>query len=94
MAMQKSMRYEPSALDKSDGLGRRAFLSKAGGTALAAPVVTSLIISAGATPAFAKSPYGNSGHSHKAKSGRHKKKFGRHKGWKIKKRFGYKSAKR
>lgn len=87
MAMQKSMRYEPSALDKSDGLGRRAFLSKAGGTALAAPVVTSLIISAGATPAFAKSPYGNSGRGPKPKSGHHKQ-------WKIKEKTRGKSAKR
>jgi hypothetical protein len=87
MAMRSSMRHEPTAFDKADSLGRRAFLSKAGNTALAVPVATSLIISASTTPALAKSPYGKSGHSHKATSGRHK-------GWKIKKKTGYKSGKR
>lgn len=93
--MRNPMRHEPMAFDKADSLGRRAFLSKAGNTALAVPVATSLIISAGATPALAKSPYGKSGHSHKPKSGRHKGwKSGHHKGGKIKKKTGHKSAKR
>jgi hypothetical protein len=90
--MQKGIRHEPTGFDKSDSLGRRAFLSKAGNTALAAPVVTSLIISASATPALAKSPYGSSGHGHKSK-------YGRHKGSKFKaknghRKSGYKRAKR
>lgn len=85
--MRNPARHKPMAFDKADSLGRRAFLSKAGNTALAVPVATSLIISAGAIPALAKSPYGKSGHSHKSKSGRHK-------GWKIKKKTGHKSAKR
>ena len=84
--MRNTMRHEPTASDKADSLGRRAFLSKAGETALAVPVATSLIVSAGATPAFAKSPYGNSGNGPKPKSGHHKK-------WKIKKTKD-KSAKR
>jgi hypothetical protein len=87
MAMRNSMRHEPTAFDKADSLGRRAFLSKAGNTALAVPVATSLIISAGATPAFAKSPYGNSGRGPKPKSGHHKQ-------WKIKEKTRGKSAKR
>jgi hypothetical protein len=70
------MRQGPTASDKAGSLDRRSFLSKAGSTALAVPVTTSLVVSASVTPAVAKSPYGKSGHGngHKPKSDGYKNK--------------------
>lgn len=70
--MPMTMLHEPTTSERADGLGRRTFLSRAGNAALAVPITTSLIVSAGATPAFAKSPYGGSGDGHKPKSHGHK----------------------
>lgn len=72
--MASSMRQGPTASDKAGSLDRRSFLSKAGSTALAVPVTTSLVVSASVTPAVAKSPYGKGGHGHKPKPDGYKNK--------------------
>lgn len=71
---------EPSAADDSDEarVARRAFLTRAGGAALSAPIAASLIASAGVKPAFATSRYGGGGghDGHGGKKGPKKKKGG------------------
>lgn len=66
------------AVDENDQLGRRGFLSKAGGAALAVPLTTSLIVSASAVPAVAKSPYGHGGKGPKHKPRGYKPKRVKH----------------
>src|SRR3546814_1419615 len=62
--MSTSTRQETTPSNAAGDLGRRAFLARAGNTALAVPITTSLIVSASATPAIAGSPYGGEGGGH------------------------------
>ena len=71
--MSTSMRHDTSVPNASDDLGRRAFLARAGNTALAVPITTSLIVSASATPAIAGSPYHGGGGNHGPKNKGHNK---------------------
>lgn len=76
-----SIRPETTSSNAASDLGRRTFLARAGNTALAVPITTSLIVSASAMPAIAKSPYGGGGGGKgpKGKS-HHKGGKGKHKG--------------
>lgn len=76
--MMTTAHQDGRAVDANDQLGRRGFLSKAGGAALAVPLTTSLIVSASAVPAVAKSPYGRGGNGPKHKPRGYKPKRVKH----------------
>src|SRR3546814_20132319 len=71
--MSTSTLQETTPSNAAGDLGRRAFLARAGNTALAVPITTSLIVSASATPAIAGSPYGGEGGGHGPKHKPHHK---------------------
>src|SRR3546814_20986635 len=71
--MSTSTLQETTPSNAAGDLGRRAFLARAGNTALAVPITTSLIVSASATPAIAGSPYGGEGGGHGPKHKPHPK---------------------
>src|SRR3546814_18966114 len=82
--MSTSTLQETTPSNAAGDLGRRAFLARAGNTALAVPITTSIIVSASATPAIAGSPYGGEGGGHgpqhkpqhKSKQGKHRRDSG------------------
>src|SRR3546814_2225308 len=80
------LRQETTPSNAAGDLGRRAFLARAGNTALAGPITTSLIVSASATPAIAGSPYGGEGGGHGPKHKPH------HKGKKVKHGGGHRKG--
>src|SRR3546814_6946733 len=86
--MSTSTLQETTPSNAAGDLGRRAFLARAGNTALAVPITTSLIVSASATPAIAGSPYGGEGGGHGPKHKPH------HKGKKVKHGGGHRKGRR